>query len=61
MEIKTCLEKFEKLNKRLNAIIYIDKKKILLDTPIKELGVYTINIKIHPEIQTTLKLWVVKE
>ena len=40
--------------------VEIDRKKILLDEPIKKLGVYTIPIKLHPEVIANLKLWVVK-
>ncbi len=39
----------------------IDKKKIVLDEPIKKLGVYDVKIKIHPKVVGTVKLWVVKE
>ncbi len=39
----------------------IDKKKILLEDPIKALGIYTIKIKVHPQVETIVKLWVVKE
>ncbi len=39
----------------------IDKKKIVLSEPIKSLGVYTIPIKLHPEVQASIKLWVVSE
>jgi len=39
----------------------IDKKKIIIDEPIKNLGVYTIPINLHPEVQATIKLWVVSE
>jgi len=39
----------------------IDKRKILLDEPIKALGVYDIPIKIHSEVEAKVKLWVVKE
>jgi large subunit ribosomal protein L9 len=39
----------------------IDKKKILLDEPIKALGVYTIPIKLHHNVQGKVKVWVVKE
>ena len=39
----------------------IDKKKVLLEDPIKALGIYTIKIKLHPEVETSVKLWVVKE
>jgi large subunit ribosomal protein L9 len=38
----------------------IDKKKILLEEPIKALGVYTIPIKLHSEVQGKVKVWVVK-
>jgi large subunit ribosomal protein L9 len=39
----------------------IEKKKIRIDTPIKNLGAYTIPIKIHPEVTANLKVEVVKE
>ncbi len=38
-----------------------DKKKVLLDEPIKRLGVYTVGIKIHPEVEAKIKVWVVRE
>lgn len=41
--------------------ISIDKKDIVLDEPIKKLGVYQVGIKLHPQIKTTLRVWVVKE
>ena len=41
--------------------IEVDKKKIVLAEPIKALGVYTIDIKLHPEITAQLKIWVVKK
>ena len=39
----------------------IDRRKIVLDEPIKALGVYSIEIRLHPEVETKVKLWVVKE
>jgi large subunit ribosomal protein L9 len=41
--------------------IEIDKKKISLDEPIKRLGSYAVNIKIHPEVTTQINLQVVEE
>lgn len=41
--------------------IIIDKKDIILDEPIKKLGVYQIGIKVHPEVKASLRVWVVKE
>lgn len=39
----------------------IDKKRILLDDSIKALGVYDVAIKLHAEVETKIRLWVVKE
>ena len=39
----------------------IDKKNILLDEPLKKLGVYQIPVKVHPEITVEVKVWVVKD
>lgn len=39
----------------------IPKKKIVLEAPIKKLGIYNIPIKLAPDVEAALKLWVVKE
>ena len=39
----------------------IDRKKIILDEPLKALGVYTIPIKLHSEVEARVKVWVVKK
>jgi large subunit ribosomal protein L9 len=39
----------------------IDKKKVLLEEPINSLGIFTVEIKLHAEVTTRVKLWVVKE
>ena len=41
--------------------VMIDRKKIVLNEPIKALGIYTIPIKLHSEVEAKIKLWVVKE
>lgn len=41
--------------------IKIDKRKIELEEPIKKLGVYNIPIRLHPEVEATVKLWVVRQ
>jgi len=40
--------------------IQVDKHNILLEKPIKELGIFSVPIKIHPEVTANLKVWVVK-
>jgi large subunit ribosomal protein L9 len=41
--------------------IEIDKRKVLLDEPIKRLGEHEVKIKLHAEVQATLRLLVSKE
>lgn len=41
--------------------IDMDKKQIQLDEPIKDLGVFQVPIKLHPEVTANLKVWIVKE
>ncbi len=41
--------------------IEVDRRKIQLEEPIKSLGIYSVPIKLHPEVEATVKVWVVKE
>jgi len=41
--------------------IEVDRKKISLEEPIKNLGMFTVPIKLHHEVTTHLKVWVVQE
>jgi large subunit ribosomal protein L9 len=52
MEIETYLKE--------NGID-VDRKKIHLEEPIKSVGMYSVPIKLHPELIAHLKVWVVQE
>ena len=41
--------------------IEIDKRKVLLDDAIKALGEHEVRIRLHPEVQASLRLLVTKE
>ena len=41
--------------------VLVDKRSIVLDEPIKSLGVYTIPLKVAKDVTANLKLWVVKK
>jgi len=41
--------------------IQVDKRKIDLAEPIRELGEYNVGIKIHPEVRPEVRVTVVKE
>lgn len=39
----------------------IDKRKIEIEEPIKSLGIYSINVKVHVSVSAKVKVWVVRE
>ena len=39
----------------------IDKRLIELEEPIKMIGIYKVQIRLHPEVRAELRVWVVKE
>ncbi len=49
------------LEKLVEQGIDLDKNKIDLATPLHELGVFDISIKLHPEVSATLKVWIVED
>lgn len=41
--------------------VVIDKRRILLDEPLKTLGIYTVPVKVHADVMGEVRVWVVKE
>jgi len=41
--------------------IKLERNQIKLDAPLHELGVFDVTINLHPEVKTTLKVWIVEE
>jgi len=39
----------------------INKKNIVIEQPIGELGIFDVGIKLHPEVTTKIRLWVTKK
>jgi len=39
----------------------LSRNQLLLEAPIRELGVFKIPVKLQPEMEATLKVWVVEE
>lgn len=39
----------------------IDKRDILLEEPLKALGIYNIPVKVASEVKAEVKVWVIKE
>ncbi|WP_372806572.1 50S ribosomal protein L9 [Pontiella sp.] len=49
------------LEKLSEAGLEIDRHKVVLATPLHELGVFDVEIKLHPEVSGTLKVWIVED
>ena len=41
--------------------VSIDKRRILLEEPLKALGIYTVPVKVHADVMGEVRVWVVKE
>jgi large subunit ribosomal protein L9 len=39
----------------------IDRKAVLLEEPIKTLGMYTLKIQLHRDVEAKVKLWVISD
>ncbi len=50
----TSKEIAEKLTQKFG--VAIDKRKILLDKPIKNYGIYTLDIKLYPDVTAKIKV-----
>ncbi len=40
--------------------VHLDRRKIELAEPIRQLGVYTIDVHLHQEVSASVKVWVVR-
>ena len=41
--------------------IKVERHDILLEEPIRELGVYNVKVKLHQKVEAVVKVWVVKK
>jgi len=41
--------------------IKIDRRSILIDEPIKSLGVFDVKVKLHQDVTSLVKVWVISE
>lgn len=48
------------ISKALKSAGYqVESDHIKLEGPLKELGMYTVKVELHPEVKTEVKVWVV--
>lgn len=41
--------------------VIVDRYGIHLEAPLKKIGIFDINVRLHPEVTGVLKVWVVKK
>lgn len=41
--------------------VEVDRKQIVLDEPIKALGVHAVPVRLHADVRPEIKVWVIKE
>ena len=41
--------------------VTVDRRQILLDAPLKELGVYDVDLQLHRDLAAAIKVWVVAD
>jgi len=41
--------------------VEVDRRKIVLAEPIKAIGVFEVDVRLHPDVVAKLKVWVVKK
>jgi len=39
----------------------VDKRNIIIEKPIEELGIFEVGVNLHPEVTTKIRLWVTKK
>ncbi|MCA9406562.1 MAG: 50S ribosomal protein L9 [Candidatus Omnitrophica bacterium] len=39
----------------------IDKKDVVFEKPIEELGIFEVGVQLHPEVTAKIRLWVTKK
>lgn len=67
MEVKEGEEIYGSVNEAqiLKALkeegIVLEKGMLVIEEPIKKLGVYHLKVLLHPEIEGSLRLWVMKK
>jgi large subunit ribosomal protein L9 len=41
--------------------VVLDKGSLQMDGPLRELGVFNLPVKLHPDVETEVKVWIVEE
>jgi large subunit ribosomal protein L9 len=39
----------------------VDRRQIVLNEPLKSLGVFSVPVRLHPDVKPEIKVWIIKE
>ncbi len=56
----TAADIADELNKQGTIDFEIDRKQVVLEEPLKALGVFSVPVRIHADVQPEVKVWVMK-
>ena len=56
----TAADIADRLNEQGTLDFQVDRRQVVLDEPIKALGVFSVPIKLHQDVQPEIKVWVIK-
>ncbi len=56
----TAADIADRLNEQPGIDFEIDRHKIVLEEPIKALGVFSVPVRLHHDVQPEVKVWVIK-
>ena len=59
--VNNAIVLLDRVERRRADGLPVEDKMIQLDTPIRELGVLTINVKITPDTKAVTRVWIVQE
>ncbi len=50
----------DRLNEQGTLDFQVDRRQVVLEEPIKALGVFSVPVKLHQDVQPEVKVWVIK-
>ena len=56
----TAADIADRLNEQGTLDFQVDRRQVVLEDPIKALGVFSVPVKLHQDVQPEVKVWVIK-
>jgi large subunit ribosomal protein L9 len=50
----------DRLNEQQGLDFQVDRRQVVLEEPIKALGVFAVPVRLHHEVEPEIKVWVIK-